>query len=181
MIRGRLTHRGARLSLALLLVLLVVAGCARKHPQTQTDPATFKKEIAQWQEQRFAELKSESGWLTLVGLFWLKEGENKFGSESDNDIVLPKDKLAGHAGSFSLHDGRVRLDATEEGLTVDGKPIKSMELQSDVDDHPTILRRASLSFQIIKHGDKFGLRVKDSQNPDRLNFKGTEFYAPDLN
>jgi uncharacterized protein (DUF1684 family) len=48
------------------------------------------------------------------------------------------------------------------------------------DDHPTILRQASLSFQLIKRGDKLGLRVKDSQNPDRLNFKGTEFYAPDL-
>ena len=116
MIRGRLTHRGARLALALLLVLSAVPGCARKQPQKQIDPATFKKEIAQWQEQRFAELKSESGWLTLVGLFWLKEGENKFGSDSDNDIVLPKDKLSGHAGSFSLHDGSVRLEATQEGL-----------------------------------------------------------------
>jgi uncharacterized protein (DUF1684 family) len=105
---------------------------------------------------------------------------NKFGSQSDNDIVLPKDELAGHAGSFSLHDGSVRLDATQKGLTVDGKPVKSLELKSDADDHPTILRQASLSFQIIKRGDKFGLRVKDSQNPDRLNFKGTEFYAPDL-
>ena len=180
MLRRRLTNGSARLSLALLLVLSVVAACARKPPQSRIDPATYQKEIAQWQQQRFAELKSENGWLTLVGLFWLKDGENKFGSDSDNDIVLPKDKLAGHAGSFSLHDGRVRLDATEEGLTVDGKPIQSLELQSDIDDHPTILRRASLSFQIIKRGDKFGLRVKDSQSPDRLNFKGTEFYPPDL-
>jgi uncharacterized protein (DUF1684 family) len=169
------------LSLALLLVLSVVAACARKYPQTQIDPATFTKEIAQWQEQRLAELKSESGWLTLVGLFWLKEGENKFGSDSDNDIVLPQDKLAGHAGSFSLHDGGVRLDATQEGLTVDGKPIKSTELKSDAEDKPTLISFRSLSFQIIKRSDKFGLRVKDSQNPDRLNFKGTEFYPPDLN
>jgi uncharacterized protein (DUF1684 family) len=180
MILGRLTHGRARLSLALLLVVSLVAACARKQPQSQIDPATYQKDIAQWQSQRLAELKSESGWLTLVGLFWLKEGENKFGSESDNDIVLPKDKLAAHAGSFLLHDGSVRLDATQEGLTVDGKPIKSLELKSDADEHPTILRQASLSFQIIKRGDKLGLRVKDSQNPDRLNFKGTEFYAADL-
>jgi uncharacterized protein (DUF1684 family) len=180
MIRRRLTYGSARLSLALLLVLSVIAACARKHPQSRIDPATYQKEIAQWQSQRLAELKSETGWLTLVGLFWLKEGENKFGSEPDNDILLPKDKLAGHAGSFSLHDGSVRLEATQEGLTIDGKSVKSLELKSDADDHPTILRQASLSFQIIKRGDKLGLRVKDSQNPDRLNFKGTEFYAPDV-
>jgi uncharacterized protein len=168
------------LSLALLLVLSIVVACTRKHTQSHIDPAPYKKEIVQWQEQRLTELKSESGWLTLIGLFWLKEGENKFGSEPDNDIVLPKEKVSGHAGSFSLHGGRVRLDSTQEGLTVDGKPIKSLDLKSDVDDHPTIVRLASLSFQIIRRGDKFGLRVKDSQNPDRLNFKGTGFYAPDL-
>jgi hypothetical protein len=65
----RFSSEGVRLSLALLLVLSVVAACARKHPQSRIDPATYQKEIAQWQSQRLAELKSESGWLTLVGLF----------------------------------------------------------------------------------------------------------------
>jgi len=53
-------------------------------------------------------------------------------------------------------------------------------LKSDADDKPTIVTYDSLTFQIIKRGDKLGLRVKDSQNPDRLNFKGTEFYPADL-
>ncbi len=172
-------QRSARPFLALFLILPILT-CTHNHPRSQIDPATYSKEIAQWQDKRLTELQSESGWLTLIGLFWLKAGENKFGSESDNDIVLPKERVAARAGSFSLHEGTVRLDATQDGLTVDGKPIKSLELKSDADDHPTIVRLASLSFQIIKRGDKLGLRVKDSQNLDRLNFKGTEFYSPDL-
>lgn len=63
-------------------------------------------------------------------------------------------------------------------------PARSEEmvtLKSDAEDQPTILSFRSLTFQIIKRGDKLGLRVKDSQNPDRLNFKDTEFYPTDVN
>jgi uncharacterized protein len=161
-------------------MIALVASCARRPPKSQIDPNTYAQEIEQWHQERWKELNNESGWLTLIGLFWLKEGENKYGSDPDNDIILPKEKVAGHAGTFSLHDGIVRMDATQEGTSVDDKPIKSLDLMSDADVHPTIIRLGSVSFQIIKRGDKFGLRVKDSQSPDRLNFKGTEFYPADL-
>ena len=108
----------------------------------------------------------------------MKEGENKFGSDTANAIVIPK--LAAHAGSFRLEKNAVRLDASQTGFTVDGKPIKSLELKTDDDDKPTIVRFDSMTLQIIKRGDRLGLRVKDSQNPDRLNFKDTEFYPADL-
>ncbi len=166
----------ARTLFALLLLILLLASCTRRAPQI--DPNAYAQEFSQWQQKRWAELNNESGWLTLIGLFWLKEGENKFGSDSANEIVIPK--LAAHAGSFRLEKNVVRLDASQTGFTVDGKPIKSLELKTDDDDKPTVVRFDSISFQIIKRGDKLGLRVKDSQNPARLSFKGTEFYPADL-
>jgi uncharacterized protein (DUF1684 family) len=33
---------------------------------------------------------------------------------------------------------------------------------------------------VIKRGDQLGVRVKDSQNPARLNFKGLEYFPTDL-
>ena len=35
--------------------------------------------LEQWRRKRAANLTSETGWLTLVGLYWLKEGDNTFG------------------------------------------------------------------------------------------------------
>jgi uncharacterized protein (DUF1684 family) len=32
----------------------------------------YRKEITAWQEHREKGLRSERGWLTLAGLFWLK-------------------------------------------------------------------------------------------------------------
>jgi uncharacterized protein (DUF1684 family) len=189
----RFSSRSARLSLALLLVLSVVAACARKPPQSPIDPATYQKEIAQWQEQRFTELKSETGWLTLVGLFWLKEGGNQCGSDPSLDIVLPMEKVPLHLGVFELDHGNLYFSPLTDKFQVDGRPVRdllkapstinverTLKLNSDAEEKPTILTFGSLSFQIIKRGDKFGLRIKDSQNPDRLNFKGTEFYSADL-
>eukprot|EP00668_Euglena_longa_P014785 GGOE01018810.1.p1 GENE.GGOE01018810.1~~GGOE01018810.1.p1 ORF type:complete len:196 (+),score=10.27 GGOE01018810.1:39-590(+) len=42
-----------------------------------------------WHEDRLAKLTADDGWLTLVGLHWLKEGPNMFGSMSESDIVFP--------------------------------------------------------------------------------------------
>ena len=80
-----------------------------------------------------------------------------------------------------MDKGVVKIDTTQPGFTIDGKPIKTAELKTDDSDKPTIVRLGSLSFQIIKRGDRLGVRVKDSQNPDRLNFKNTEFYPADVN
>jgi uncharacterized protein (DUF1684 family) len=159
------------------MVALIFTSCARTTPKPQLDPNAYAKEIDQWHAERWASLKSEDGWLTLVGLFWLKDGDNKFGSDQANEIVLPQSKISAQAGVFVLKDGVVRIETPlKTGFTVDSKPVTSLILKSDMDGSPTLLRLGSLSFQIIKRGDKLGVRVKDKENPDRLNFQGTQFY-----
>src|ERR1051326_5046166 len=174
-------ERSAGVMLALSFCLALFSTCARKTPKAQIDQAAYAQELSQWQEKRWTDLKSETGWLTLVGLFWLKEGRNKFGSDAANDIALPNKQLSAQAGNFNLKNGVVKLDARQSSFAVDDKPIRSLDLMTDDDAKPTIVRLGSLSFQIIKRGDKLGVRVKDSQNPDRLNFKNTEFYPADVN
>ena len=160
--------------------LFLATSCARA-PQ-KIDPNAYAKEIEQWRAKRLADLTSDDGWLTLVGLFWLKEGENKFGSDVANDVILPPGKVPPHAGSFSLHNGVVKLEAPPaSGITADGKPATSLELKSDADGSPTVLHIGSVSLQVIKRGEKLGVRAKDKDNPDRTNFRGIDSYPADLN
>ena len=44
--------------------------------------------IEAWRASRHERLKQPDGWLTLVGLEWLGDGETRIGSASDNDIQL---------------------------------------------------------------------------------------------
>jgi uncharacterized protein (DUF1684 family) len=167
------------LALSLLVVALLVTSCTQ--PPPKIDAAAYAQEIEQYRIARLAELKSDSGYLSLTGLFWLKEGENKFGSDPGNEIVLPKEKVSGVAGVFILKNGNVRLEApANSNITASDKPVTSLELKSDADDKPTVLQLGSLSLQIIKRGDKLGVRVKDKDNPARSNFAGIESYPTDL-
>ena len=51
---------------------------------------SYTDSIKAWQKHRDAGLRIENSWLTLVGLFWLKPGDNTIGSAATNDFVLPK-------------------------------------------------------------------------------------------
>jgi hypothetical protein len=47
------------------------------------------------------------------------------------------------------------------------------------DTDPTILKCGTISFYVIKRGDQFGVRIKDKENPARMNFKGMEYFPID--
>ena len=52
--------------------------------------SSYEKSILKERKEREALFKNtERGWLGLVGLYWLRDGENKIGSDSNNDIILP--------------------------------------------------------------------------------------------
>ena len=165
-------------ALSVISITLLMTSCAQ--PSAKLDRAAYAQEIEQYRIARLAELKSESGYLSLIGLFWLKEGDNKFGSDPANEIILPKEKVSRFAGVFVLKDGVVKLEApANSNITASDKPVTSLELKSDADDKPTVLHLGSLSLQIIKRGDKLGVRVKDKDNPARSNFAGIESYPTD--
>ena len=122
----------------LCAALLLLASCART-PQKAVE-VSHAEEVERWKAERLASLKSEEGWLSLVGLYWLKEGENRFGSDPSTDIPLPAGKAPSIAGSLWLRDGAVRLDVRPGvEITHDGKAVSTLELQSDEDGKPTVL------------------------------------------
>ena len=160
--------------------VLLLAACgspAAKLEAQKLEADAYRREVAKWQAGRASELTSANGWLTLVGLFWLKEGENRFGGDASNEITLPQGKVAPFAGSLWLEGGAVRLEARKGvGITHEGKPVDRLVLQSDADGQPTVLNIGSISFHTIKRGERTGLRVRDTDNPARSNFAGLDFY-----
>ncbi len=181
MAKLRFNQRSAGIGLlAVSLLITALLGNSCTQPPPKIDAAAYAEEIAQYRIARLAELRSDSGYLSLAGLFWLKEGENKFGSDPANEIVLPKEKVSRLAGVFILKNGIVRLEApANSNITASDKPVTSLELKSDADDQPTVLHLGSLSLLIIKRGDKLGVRVKDKDNPARSNFAGLENFPAD--
>jgi uncharacterized protein len=163
-----------------LLLLLAVVGC-REQVTSDRMVSTYPADLKKHRTDRETRLKREDGWLTLVGLFWLDPGANTFGSAKTNKIVMPA-KAPAQMGTLSLADGRVTL-APDPGatLSVDGKPVTGpVELKPDVSEGgPTRVTFGGMHFLVIKRGERFGIRVRDPENPARVHFKGLDYYTPD--
>lgn len=164
---------------SLMILLLAASACQRE--AAKVDENAYRQQIEKWHQERAKGLQSEDGWLTLVGLFWLKEGENRLGSDPSNNIVLPQGKAPQFAGSLWLDKGVIKLEAQpQSGITQAGQAVHSLVLKTDADEEPTVLNLGTLSFYPIKRGDQYGLRVKDKENPARINFAGLDYFPVDL-
>jgi hypothetical protein len=150
-----------------MAVLLVLGACS--HKKQQMSSAAYEESIRAWQKHRDAGLRSQDGWLTLVGLFWLKPGVNTIGSGEKNDCVLPKGSAAEHVGTLDWKGNEVVFAAPGE------KPRK---LSYDEHD-PDVVHAGTVSFFVMKRLDKLVVRAKDSASPVLKNFKGMSYFPID--
>jgi uncharacterized protein len=149
---------------------------------TATDLDSERASVETWRVERVTELTNETGWLTLVGLYWLNPGENTFGRAPSNTLVLDHPSLADTAGAFTLTGSKVTFTARPgSGITHGGQPVTSIELVSDAKDSPTVVSSGPLRFFIIERAGKFGVRVRDLASPRRGDFAGLRYFpiAPD--
>src|SRR5215831_3220259 len=117
-------------TLAVWLAALVLGGTAL----SATSDPVYRASVEKWRADREAHLKADDGWLAVAGLFWLHEGENRFGSDPLNDIVLPARSAPAEAGSFDFHGGSI-LVHVKAGVPVMvlGKRVETARLRADSD------------------------------------------------
>jgi uncharacterized protein (DUF1684 family) len=164
--------------MGLIIILLVFSTPGATQGGRLAQDQAYQAEILKWRQKRVEELTGDGGWLSLAGLFWLKQGQNRFGSAPSNEIVLPRNRAPRLAGSLWLSRGIVRLRARPDaGVTHNGTRATDLVLESDTDGKQTVLKLGSLSFYVIKRGTRLGVRVKDSQNPNRSRFAGLDCFA----
>lgn len=175
---------------AFLLVLALAAagaGCGSEGAAEPEPEATaaggadgYREEIEAWRAERVEGLKAEGGWLSLAGLHWLPEGESSIGSQPMGGVVLPASAPA-RVGTLTRAGDRVALElAPGVEATHDGEPFRRLELTADgAEGEPTVVELGTLSFHVIRRGERIGLRVKDSQAPSRTGFIGIESFPVD--
>ncbi len=136
------------------------------------DVEAHRKLILEWRKKRNARLASDFGWMSLVGLEWLQEGENRVGSAQNNTI-----RVSGgpdYWGSVFLDNDTLHfVRAESDSVTVDGGNTKDVLMVPDIKGSPTIVQSGTIRFYVIFR-ESYALRIKDSQAPVRVNFKGTK-------
>ena len=160
-----------------LAALLSVAAPAAAGAAPATALKAEQAEVTQWRAARLQSLTSDTGWLSLVGLLWLKDGENSFGRDDANALVLKNPSLAGNAGSFVVKDHAVQFIAgAGAGITHRGEPVTQIAMASDAGGEPTVVSSGSLRFFVIERAGRLGVRVRDLDSPRRLDFRGLDYF-----
>jgi uncharacterized protein (DUF1684 family) len=179
-----------------LIATTLLAACAPSAPRVDADVATTASatapafdhaaDVAAWREGRLARLQKADGWLSLIGLHWLVEGEQTLGRAVGNDIEF----AAGpdRFGSIRLKGDEVLFAAAAGGprvLVANSSGERSEDgriwhvLAADASGKASIVSVDTVSFLVLKRGDKYALRVRDSEAKTRRHFAGIEHFPVD--
>jgi hypothetical protein len=165
------------ITLAIAAMQLTALALADKNPSPAAPDAAYIQSFDKWKAELVDDLKTN--WLSLAGLFWLKPGENSFGTDAGNAIVFPKGPA--HAGVFELQGTDVTVKfGPDAHATIDGKPVTTAKLQPDTSGSPTIVELGSLRIKAIVRGQRIGIRLKDLDNEEAKNYHGPIFFPLDL-
>ena len=157
-----------------LVLALLAAGLA----SSAAGDEAYRAEVQKWRADREARLKADGGWLTLVGLFWLKEGPSPFGTDPAGDIVLPEGSAPAKAGVFELKSDQVTVTLLPGAIgRIAGKRLSgATTLRPDASGSPDVLEMGTLSMNVIKRGERYGIRLKDKNAAARKGFTSLRWF-----
>ncbi len=158
-----------------LLLSISLLGCSGN--MKERGSPEYISEINEWHSKRIENLKKESGWLNLAGLFWLIEGENKFGSDKSNHLIFPNNAPE-FMGSFYLKDSVVVMKVNEnvEVHLAGGEKVNELILKHDQQAGTTICNHNALRWNLIKRGERYGIRLRNLDSEQLKKFTGIETY-----
>ncbi len=148
-----------------------------------SDDTPYREEIQKWRAAREERLKADGGWLSVAGLYWLREGENRLGSDSKLEIALPKGAAPADAGVVRFQQGKITLRlAAGVVAELNGKPAATgadLPLRPDTSGEADVLKIGRLTMHVIQRADRFGIRMKDPEAQTRREFKGLTWFPVD--
>ena len=145
----------------------------------------LEKDVTDWRADHEARFKSPDGWLALVGMFRIREGENRFGTDPSNAIVLPAESTVASAGTIRIAAGKVTIEALEEGrMSVNDSTVTEATLQiddvlRDADSPDKVTIGDRLSLQLVRRNGRLAIRVRDRLSPSIAAFRGKNWFPVD--
>ncbi len=163
-----------------IAVLILATACS--DPETDGgDPATraetLERAAMDWRERRLATLTEPYGWLSLVGLEFVPDGEWQVGSDDDMDLVMP----AGPSlwGKLIIDAGTARFEPAGEAVSVDGRAGQPGELVKPDRDEPVWVEAEEVCFQVLARNDRLAVRTRWPQADSLTEFEGLDYYEFD--
>jgi uncharacterized protein len=172
--------QGERIVAAACLAVTMACGRATPEPATATNTTVnpYQTDVEKFRQQREAKLTSDTGWLTIAGLYFLTKPQTTVGSAGDNDVVLPTGTPS-RVGTFVLaKNGKVSvtLEPGVQPTLLDGRPFSGGPIKSDGEGTPDRLVLGDVQVWVHQSGERPAIRVRDKNNHLRKEFTGMKWY-----
>ena len=173
-----------RIRLPLTASLIALAGCASRPADIpQLPDKEYADTLAAFHNRRAIAIAGPEGWATHLGLWWLKPGVNRIGTDSSFAIPLPANRSPRVLGDIVVAgDSAQFVPARGVAVRVDSTPLKGpVTLHSDVEPKQTVLRAGSLVIYYITRGGgtRKAVRIKDTLHVARTTFPGHKYFPAD--
>ena len=143
------------------------------------DRALHEADVLAWRESRRASLMAPTGFLTLVGLYWLEKERTTFGSAPDNDLVLPA-AADPYVGTFRVTaDGVVMEPRAGVAVYADGRRAAGTLIADDTTENPAIITHGSLAWSVIRRDGRYAVRLRDFEHPALASFPALPYFPID--
>lgn len=173
------TFRILLCSLGALVVFGFLLQCSVKESNLQINDEQHEAEMVEWEDIRNKTLLAEDGWLNIIGLYWLNPGLNGMGAEAA--VSLPSGNYPKEFGVFEWFKNKVTFATTTDEVLINGEKVDGKVLVFDSENGiAPVLEFGSLRWQIIKRGDRVGVRLRDMDSEAIRNFKGVDRFPRDI-
>jgi uncharacterized protein (DUF1684 family) len=150
----------------------------RPNVQAQTS-AAYTTSIKHFDTLRMNALTDKNGWLNLAGLYWLKQGDNTFGSAAANTLVFKHKNMPAVLGKFKVAGTKVSFEFDKAVTKFSNDYSEEVVLFDPTSKTDTIAIFNQFMWSIIIREDKIGVRFRDLKNPALMAFKGNKRFAID--
>jgi uncharacterized protein (DUF1684 family) len=172
-------HKMKNILLLNCIALIFLFSCTSKKEKINKEE--YLQDVNTWHEKQMLSLISDTGWLNLIGLYWLEDGWNSFGSGNQVELKLESDRFPEEIGQFELINGKVFFTPSIEGIKSKSGEIKDRTLIFDGEQGlADSISFQSLNWVIIKRSDAYGLRLRDFEAEAVKNFKGVDRFPVDI-
>lgn len=133
-----------------------------------------------WRKDYERKLSAPDGWLSISGLYWLKEGENRLGSDPGCEVILPAAAAPAKVGRIRFDGSQISLDI-ETGVAVsfNDQPFQSGIIPLKEFGSSDWIVINQVKFAVIQRGIRYGVRVYDPNNPSRRQFVSLRWFPVD--
>ncbi|WP_041779403.1 DUF1684 domain-containing protein [Belliella baltica] len=166
---------------SMLILLLLFSSCQLEKEETYTiSKEAHTEEIENWYNNRIESLKSENGWLNLIGLYWFEQDSNRLGTKEGLELLVEDELFPEFFGTFEKVGKQVYFNPEIDDIKIGEELINEKILVFD----PEMNFSPTISFNqfranVLQRSDLIGLRLRDLESETIRDFHGIDRFPVD--